>query len=40
VTADAGKDEEKNELYSIAGGIASWYNPFGYQYDGASENWK
>jgi hypothetical protein len=26
VTADAGKDVEKEEHSSIAGGIASWYN--------------
>jgi hypothetical protein len=27
VTADAGEDVEKEEYSSIAGGIASWYNP-------------
>jgi hypothetical protein len=27
VTADAGEDVEKEEHFSIAGGIASWYNP-------------
>jgi hypothetical protein len=26
VTADTGKDVEKEEHSSIAGGIASWYN--------------
>jgi hypothetical protein len=26
VTADAGEDEEKEEHFSIAGRIASWYN--------------
>jgi hypothetical protein len=26
VTADAGEDVEKEEHFSIAGGIASWYN--------------
>jgi hypothetical protein len=29
VTADAGKDVEKEEHSSIAGGIASWYNHSG-----------
>jgi hypothetical protein len=29
VTGDAGKDVEKEEHSSIAGGIASWYNPSG-----------
>jgi hypothetical protein len=27
VTADAGEDVDKEEHYSIVGGIASWYNP-------------
>jgi hypothetical protein len=39
VTADAGKDVEKEEHSSIAGGIARWYNHSGYQFDGSSENW-
>ena len=39
VTADAGKDVEKKEHSSIAGGIASWYNHFGNQYGTSSENW-
>jgi hypothetical protein len=30
VTANAGKDVEKEEHSSIAGGIASWYNHSGY----------
>jgi hypothetical protein len=37
VTADAGKDVEKEEHSSI--GIASWYNHFGNQSGGTSENW-
>jgi hypothetical protein len=39
VIADAGKDEEKEEYSSIAGGIASWYNHCGNQFSGSSENW-
>jgi hypothetical protein len=39
VTADAGKDVEKEEHFSIAGGIASWYNYSGNQSDGSSGNW-
>jgi hypothetical protein len=39
VTADAGKDVEKEEHSSIVGGIASWYNHSGNQSDGSSENW-
>ena len=35
VTADAGEDVEKEEHFSIAVGIASWYNPSENQ----SENW-
>jgi hypothetical protein len=31
VTADGGKDMEKEEHSSIAGGIASWYNHSGNQ---------
>jgi hypothetical protein len=38
VTADAGKDVEKDEHSSIAGGIASWYNPSGNQFGDSSEN--
>jgi hypothetical protein len=38
VTADAGKDVKKEEDYSIAGGIASWYNHSGNQSGGSSEN--
>ena len=40
VTADAGKDVEKEEHSSIAGGIASWHNNSGNQFGGSSENWK
>ena len=36
VTADAGKDVEKEEHSSIAGGIASWYNHSGNQISGSS----
>jgi hypothetical protein len=39
VTADAGKDVEKQEYSSIAGGIASLYNHSGNQSGGSSENW-
>jgi hypothetical protein len=40
VTADAGKDVEKEEHSSIACGTAIWYNHFGNQSGGSSENWK
>ena len=39
VTADTGKDVEKEEHSSIAGGIASWYNQCGNQFGVSSENW-
>jgi hypothetical protein len=39
VTTDAGKDVEKEEHSSIAGGIASWYNHSGNQFGGSSEHW-
>ena len=39
VTADAGEDVEKEEHFSIAGGIASWYSHSGNQFGGSSENW-
>jgi hypothetical protein len=35
---DAGKDLGKEE-YSIADGIASWYNHSGNKFDSYSENW-
>jgi hypothetical protein len=38
VTADAGKDLEKEGHSSIAGGIASLDNHSGNQFDGSSEN--
>jgi hypothetical protein len=37
--ADAGSDVEKEEHSSIADGTASWYNHFGNQFGGSSENW-
>jgi hypothetical protein len=39
VTVDAGKDVEKEEHSSIAGGTASWYNHSGNQFGSSSENW-
>jgi len=39
VTADTGEDAEKEELSSIVGGIAKWYNHSGNQSGGSSENW-
>jgi hypothetical protein len=39
VTADAGKDVEKEEHSSSIGGIASWYNHSENQFDNSSENW-
>jgi hypothetical protein len=39
VTADAGKDVEKEEHSSIAGGISSWYGYSRNQSGGSSENW-
>jgi hypothetical protein len=39
VTTDAGKDVEKEEHSSIAGGIASLYNYSTNQFGGPSENW-
>jgi hypothetical protein len=38
MTADAGKDIEKEEDSSIAGGITSWYNNSGNQSGGSPEN--
>jgi hypothetical protein len=38
VTADAGKDVEKEEHASIVGQIASWYNHSGNQSSASSEN--
>jgi hypothetical protein len=39
VTADAGKDVEKEEHSFIVGGIASLHNHSGNQSGGSSENW-
>jgi hypothetical protein len=39
MTADAGKDVEKEENSCIAGVIASLYNQSGNQSGGSSENW-
>jgi hypothetical protein len=39
VTADAGKDVEKEEYSSIVGGIASLYNHSGNQSGGSSKKW-
>jgi hypothetical protein len=39
MTADTGKDAEKEEHSSIAGGIESWYIHSGNQSGGSSENW-
>ena len=36
--AGTGENVEKEEYYSIAGGITSWYNHFGNQSGGFSEN--
>jgi hypothetical protein len=38
VTADAGEEVEKEEHFSIAGGIANWYNHSGNQFGGSSQN--
>jgi hypothetical protein len=40
VTADVGKDVEKEEHSSISGGIANWYNHSGNHSGGSSESWK
>jgi hypothetical protein len=37
VIADAGKDVEKEEHYSIIGGIESWYDQSGIQFGSSSE---
>jgi hypothetical protein len=39
VTADVGKEVEKEENSSIAGAIASWYNHSGNQFGVSLENW-
>jgi len=38
VTADVGKDVEKEEHSSIVGGIVRWYNHCGNQSGSSSEN--
>jgi hypothetical protein len=38
VTADAGENVEKEEYFSIAGEIASWYNHFRNHSGSSSEN--
>jgi hypothetical protein len=38
LTADANEDMEKEELSSIAGGIASWYNHSANQFVLSSDN--
>jgi len=38
VTADAGKDMEKEEYSPIVGGMANWYNLSGNHSEGSSEN--
>jgi hypothetical protein len=40
VKTHVGKDVEKEEQSSIAGGVANWYNHSGNQSGGFSENWK
>jgi hypothetical protein len=39
VTADVGKDVEKEEHSSIVGGIENWYNTSANQSGSSSENW-
>jgi hypothetical protein len=40
VTADAGKDMDKEKHSSIVGGFVNWYNHSGNQSDGSLQNWK
>jgi hypothetical protein len=40
VTIHIGEDVEKEEHFSIAGGITDWYNHSGNQSEVSSENWK
>jgi hypothetical protein len=37
-SAHIAEDVEKEEHFSIAGGIANWYNHSGNQFGGSSEN--
>jgi hypothetical protein len=39
MTADTGKDVEKEQQSSIASGIESWYNHSGKESDVSSGNW-
>jgi hypothetical protein len=39
ITLHKNNSKLKEEHFSIAGGIASWYNHFGNQSGGSSENW-
>jgi hypothetical protein len=38
-TAHTSEDVDREKHSSIGGGIASWYNYFGNQFSGSSENW-
>jgi hypothetical protein len=40
VTVHVGEDVQKEEHFSISGGIANWYNHSGNQSGGFSENSK
>jgi hypothetical protein len=40
MTAHVGKNVKKEELSSITGRIAKWYNHSGNQYGNSSKNWK
>jgi hypothetical protein len=40
VKTHVGEDVKKEEHSSFAGGIENWYNQFGNQSGGSSENWK
>jgi hypothetical protein len=40
VTTNVGENMEKEEYFSIAGGIANWYNHSGNQSGVSSEDWK
>ena len=39
MTADAGKDVEKEKHFSNVGGVVNWYNYSGNQSGDSSENW-
>jgi hypothetical protein len=40
LSTGVGEDVEKEDLSSIAGGIANWYRHSGNQSGGCSENWE